>query len=333
MTPAEATNIRLTGVDFEPRGTLWALAGESLRRAYWRHVADFAMDTKRREIRAGIGKDGRKLKPVKKTSRPDGAKGPPLIPHYATSRTQRNLAKSSTASSATLFWRGGWARILGYHAYKHGARALPVRNTIGISPKGLRAIAQDGRDWWDRQNRVSTPPAPKPAPRPTTPRPAPVPKPGVAAKPLPAPRFVPSPAASLHGDVTVRVRVDVIEASIRRDPSDYVGPGGKGGAPGRYANVEQFVRAGKPIEQPRVALGFAGEVVIRDGRHRFAVLRDLGVKEIAVSVAREDAARFRTLYGATPNRVVHGKPPKGPVRATRKIRVYQTRQRPPAGAP
>src|SRR5262245_16195392 len=100
---AEPTNIKLSGPQFEPvNDPAWARATEKQRLAYWQHLAEFALDTKRKEIRRGIGVDGRKLKPVKPESRPDNAKGPPLIPHYAESRTAYLLASRSTSRGVTL---------------------------------------------------------------------------------------------------------------------------------------------------------------------------------------------------------------------------------------
>lgn len=208
----EPLNIRLEGSEFEPGDDpRWVISGEDTRRRYWAHIADYALDVKRREVRRAIGKTGRKFQPVLKSSRPDGAKGPPLIPHYGESRTQRLLAKSSTASSATIYWRaeGGksWARIMGFHTYKHGPRSLPVRPVIGISPGGLRAIRADARDWWDRtQGPPIAPPEPKPSPKPVPPKPmprrpvaippSPPPKPAAAqVTPQPKPRPVPPPRA------------------------------------------------------------------------------------------------------------------------------------------
>jgi hypothetical protein len=190
MPNTEPLNIRLTGQEWEPAGPEWARASEADRRAYWRRLGEIALEVKRREIRRGIGIDGKKLKPVKPESRPDGAKGPPLIPHYAESRTINLLDVRTTASAATLYWKGhgrtSWAKILGYHAYKHGARALPVRNTIGISPAGRKKIARDARDWWKRTHVT---PKPKPEPRPKVLPSAtkPVPQRATSAGPQPLP--------------------------------------------------------------------------------------------------------------------------------------------------
>jgi hypothetical protein len=145
--------IVLTGAEYEPTGPAWDRATEAERRAYWRRLAEIAYFVKRQEIARGIGADGRKLPPVKLESRPDRAKGPPLAPHQAESRTARLLAYSSTATGATLYWRASgrksWALILGYHARIEGyVEGAPERDTIGISPRGRARVRSQARDWW-----------------------------------------------------------------------------------------------------------------------------------------------------------------------------------------
>jgi hypothetical protein len=145
--------IVLTGAEFEPTGPAWDRATEAERRAYWRRLAEIAYFVKRQEIARGIGADGKKLPPVKPSSRPDGAKGQPLDPHYGESRTARLLAFSATATGATLYWRASgrksWAVILGYHARIGGeVRGAPLRDTLGISPRGRKQVAVQARQWW-----------------------------------------------------------------------------------------------------------------------------------------------------------------------------------------
>lgn len=100
---------------------------------------------KRIEILRAIGSDGDSLVPVKRR-----VGGPPLIPHGVSSRTYRLLDRTVYADGATLFWRGGWKTILGYHAYKHGSRRLPVRNAIGISPAGRKRAMRAALSDWNR---------------------------------------------------------------------------------------------------------------------------------------------------------------------------------------
>lgn len=141
-------NIKLGGEEFEPLDESWVYATDAQRKNYWRHVGTFAIVVYRGMIRRGLDADGKELKPVKRTSRPDRATGPPLTPHYGMSRTSRLLAMSARVNGCTIWWRAGWSRILGYHAIKRGPRRLPVRNVLGIYPAGRRKIAAEARRWW-----------------------------------------------------------------------------------------------------------------------------------------------------------------------------------------
>jgi hypothetical protein len=186
VTPADL-RIVLTGAEFEPTGPAWDRAIEAERRAYWRRLAEIAYFLKRQEIARGIGADGKKLPHVKPESRPDRAKGPPLDPHYGESRTARLLAYSSTATGATLYWRASgrrsWAEILGYHARVGGeVQGAPLRDTLGISPRGRARVVAQARDWWRLMHGL--PPARTPrVPILRPPVPTVRPRPIVAARP------------------------------------------------------------------------------------------------------------------------------------------------------
>lgn len=111
------------------------------------------------------------------------------------------------------------------------------------------------------------------------------------------------PAPDLRGYTTVEVDIAKVEASFTRDTGYHVGVIGVGGAPGRYAEFGRFVQKaldqGIPIEQPIIHLDRAGDVTFRNGRHRWAWLRDQGLTSVPVSIARSLAARLRRLYGAS----------------------------------
>ena len=151
-----AKNIPIEGPRFEPDDDVWRRASDAVRRTFWRRLGEFAMGVKRDEIRRGIGVDGQPLAPVLPASRPDGATGKPLDPHYGESRTSRLLAVSATATGSKVYWRASgrvsWATILGYHAdgVVHGA---PIRDTIGLSPAGWRRVEAQARALWATERR------------------------------------------------------------------------------------------------------------------------------------------------------------------------------------
>ena len=124
-----------------------AAAAVDHRAVYWRLIGGRALAVKKAEVLEGVGADGEPLLPVQRRQG-----GPPLIPHRANSRTYRLLALAARADGASLYWRSGggrttWPTILGYHAYIHGPRSLPVRNTIGISPEGTRKVMAESETW------------------------------------------------------------------------------------------------------------------------------------------------------------------------------------------
>jgi len=96
------------------------------------------------------------------------------------------------------------------------------------------------------------------------------------------------------------VLVDVarLDAAWSRDRGYYIPPGG-GGAEiaGRRVDFRHFLASGRAIEPPRIVIDEDGTVSFLDGRHRFSVLRDLGVRTIPVIVERRSARRAQALLG------------------------------------
>jgi len=112
-------------------------------------------------------------------------------------------------------------------------------------------------------------------------------------------RFAPPDKPGLK---TVMVSVAKVDAALRADPGYYVGPGGTGAAiGGRYDEVARFAARAKargiPFEQSVLVLGGDGLVSFRDGRHRFAWLRDQGMTVVPVSVPARQAAATKRRYG------------------------------------
>jgi hypothetical protein len=157
----DAARIRLRGPDCEPTDANWRYASTARRAAYFGELARVAFELLYDRITRGIGLDGRKLTRVKPKSRPDGAKGPPLTPREQASRSRRLLAFSAGQDAATLYWRGGWGAILGYHA--RGAGHLPIRNIVGLMASELAAAVRRAREWWKSGGwRFGPPPPPLP---------------------------------------------------------------------------------------------------------------------------------------------------------------------------
>jgi hypothetical protein len=165
MSQFEPKNIPLRGLFSLPK----ALDSASIetRAKFWRLIGIEARHLKEREILSGIDRWGNKFQPVKrKWGNPT-----PLIPHGEDSRTYRLLTLNWTAQGATLYWRVGagrmsWKTILGYHAYKHGPRSLPVRDEFGLSPKSIEILGARASAIWKTIGSVG--PKPRPLPKPTS---------------------------------------------------------------------------------------------------------------------------------------------------------------------
>ncbi len=128
------------------------------------------------------------------------------------------------------------------------------------------------------------------------------PRPGTAT--IPGTMFVLSDRAVAERMPTVQVDVAALDAAWQRDPSRYIPPGGRpdDADRARYERMREFIararRVGIPIEQPQITVDATDGVTFLDGRHRFAVLRDLGAGRLPVSVERLRAARVKASYGA-----------------------------------
>ena len=172
MAP-ELKNIPLKGLFPLPEEL--ADAPSQARAVFWKLIGTEALRLKRQEILSGIDRWGNKFQAVKrKWGNPT-----PLIPHGKASRTYRLLSLNSSAQGATLYWKseGGretWPTILGYHAYKHGPRSLPVRDELGLTKKSVNQLMaqadiwkagyEAGLDWASRADEAMHPAQPKARP-------------------------------------------------------------------------------------------------------------------------------------------------------------------------
>lgn len=107
-----------------------------------------------------------------------------------------------------------------------------------------------------------------------------------------SPDFVPHPKAT-RKDVTVMMDSADLDRLWQRDKGYYI-PRGGGGAEigGRRAGFERFLEKGEPIQASRVAVGEDGRLSFIDGRHRFSVLRDQGVEQVAVTIDKPSLKRL-----------------------------------------
>lgn len=85
----------------------------------------------------------------------------------------------------------------------------------------------------------------------------------------------------------VKVDSNVFDKAFSKTTWQYVGEGGEGGIEGRYKKFAEFIKDAKSIEAPNVSVDKDGSIIFGDGRHRYAYLRDSGVKNIPLSMDAE----------------------------------------------
>jgi len=104
--------------------------------------------------------------------------------------------------------------------------------------------------------------------------------------------------AKRDNQVLLIVDVAKVDTAWKKDIG-YIGPGGDNGIKGRYERFQQWL-----VQNPDVAIecpeiGYneeIGRISFTNGRHRFAVLRDMGVKHLGVAVTKNQAKIFMKLF-------------------------------------
>jgi hypothetical protein len=116
--------------------------------------------------------------------------------------------------------------------------------------------------------------------------------------------------------VMVMADVDRLDAGWQQDPNGYLPTetAGPSEVTGRRQDFKNFLAKGKPVEPSVIHVDKNG-VTFRDGRHRFAVLRDAGVKQVPVMIERGQANAFSARYapGAKPPAIKVKSTPPPPV--------------------
>jgi hypothetical protein len=164
------------GPELAPGDFAWHRADETLRREFWRAAVAYVLKVKDASLARGLDRDGRRLKPIKPSTRrnrksamgPADPNAPPLTPSFGASRTRLYLTGRALADGAEFYWRAGWGRILAIHAAGSRKRGLPKRDVIGLSPADTREAARLLAGWWrarverdERPTLLPVPPPPK----------------------------------------------------------------------------------------------------------------------------------------------------------------------------
>jgi len=91
----------------------------------------------------------------------------------------------------------------------------------------------------------------------------------------------------------------------RGDPMLHIGSGGEGQLHNRYNDFQDWLKTNKDIEvaqvshtpQDMISKNHPGHIGFVNGRHRFAVLRDMGLKKIPVAVPKGQQGLFKQRFG------------------------------------
>ena len=89
------------------------------------------------------------------------------------------------------------------------------------------------------------------------------------------------------GGELVNVNPTAFDEAFSKTSWQYVGEKGKEGISGRYEKFENFLKDAKSIEASNVSVNKDGGIVFGDGRHRYAVLRDMGLDELPIVMDKE----------------------------------------------
>ena len=94
--------------------------------------------------------------------------------------------------------------------------------------------------------------------------------------------------------VLQKVRTSVLEEKFKEDKELYVAKNGINGTQSKYNRFKSYLETGEPILAPKIY--FNGQKVrFYDGRHRFAVLRDLGMTRIPVAIDKKDITTAKEI--------------------------------------
>ena len=86
------------------------------------------------------------------------------------------------------------------------------------------------------------------------------------------------------------IKINKIESSFKKDKDYYIGVNGTNGINNRYNRFIKFLNDNPKIDiiAPSIYIDDNGEVQFNNGRHRYAVIRDLGIETIPFSISNNN---------------------------------------------
>lgn len=104
-----------------------------------------------------------------------------------------------------------------------------------------------------------------------------------------------NPIARHPDEIDIELDVDKVDRSWSKDKDMYIGSGGTG-APKRgcYQGFIDYLQRGEPIGKPQISFSdWSQTIQFTNGRHRFSVLRDMGLKKIPALVPKNQLEFFK----------------------------------------
>ena len=98
------------------------------------------------------------------------------------------------------------------------------------------------------------------------------------------------------GNQIVNINPETFDKAFSKTQWQYVGKGGEGGIEGRYKGFENWIKDAKSMTASNVSVNKDGGIVFGDGRHRYAVLRDMGLDKLPISMDK-DSIRNAKKFG------------------------------------
>ncbi len=104
-------------------------------------------------------------------------------------------------------------------------------------------------------------------------------------------RIILPPCSCKSDNILQNINVKKLDSELKKDSYFYVGYNGENGLDSRYEKFKRFLKTNQQIVAPIVKAEKLPnkeiKVCITDGRHRFAVLRDMGIQNIPVCIDKE----------------------------------------------
>jgi len=100
------------------------------------------------------------------------------------------------------------------------------------------------------------------------------------------------PIEKRNKEVFTHVNPETFDKAFEKT-NDYIGKNGKGGIGERYQKFGDFVKKADSIRASNVYIRENGSVIFGDGRHRYAYLRDQGLKKIPMTMDKESIERAK----------------------------------------